>query len=197
MSYYYISHHGVPGQRWGVRRYQNKDGSLTSAGKKHQSEKTESSKKKSGLTKGQKIAIGIGVGVGAAAAAYGIRSVAKPIHDLGGIKSVRELQKLANIKLSDIPKEQVKNDLNFAKAEASRVRTNIRTNSVTAQINRSNVSVNVKNAFRGNPRRYSIRKYRHIKLSEIRNDYNYVDRVIAAQLPGWQDYYNGRYGKEE
>ncbi len=29
----YLMHHGVLGQRWGVRRYQNKDGSLTSAGK--------------------------------------------------------------------------------------------------------------------------------------------------------------------
>lgn len=30
-----LYHHGVLGQRWGVRRFQNKDGSLTSAGKKH------------------------------------------------------------------------------------------------------------------------------------------------------------------
>ena len=28
-----LYHHGVKGQKWGVRRYQNKDGSLTSAGK--------------------------------------------------------------------------------------------------------------------------------------------------------------------
>lgn len=28
-----LYHHGILGQRWGVRRYQNKDGSLTSAGK--------------------------------------------------------------------------------------------------------------------------------------------------------------------
>lgn len=29
-----IYHHGVKGQRWGVRRYQNADGSLTPAGRK-------------------------------------------------------------------------------------------------------------------------------------------------------------------
>lgn len=29
-----LYHHGIKGQRWGVRRYQNADGSLTEAGKK-------------------------------------------------------------------------------------------------------------------------------------------------------------------
>jgi hypothetical protein len=29
----YLAHHGIKGQRWGIRRYQNEDGSLTSAGK--------------------------------------------------------------------------------------------------------------------------------------------------------------------
>ena len=29
-----LYHYGVPGMKWGVRRYQNKDGSLTAAGKK-------------------------------------------------------------------------------------------------------------------------------------------------------------------
>lgn len=28
-----LYHHGIKGQRWGVRRYQNADGSLTAAGK--------------------------------------------------------------------------------------------------------------------------------------------------------------------
>lgn len=29
----YLAHHGIIGQKWGVRRYQNSDGSLTEAGK--------------------------------------------------------------------------------------------------------------------------------------------------------------------
>lgn len=29
----YLEHHGIKGQRWGVRRYQNADGTLTAAGK--------------------------------------------------------------------------------------------------------------------------------------------------------------------
>ena len=35
----YLMHHGIKGQRWGVRRFQNEDGSYTSAGKRRRAEK--------------------------------------------------------------------------------------------------------------------------------------------------------------
>jgi len=55
----YLAHHGIKGQRWGVRRYQNADGSLTAEGKarmekrdndwvkKHSAKITEKAQKKS------------------------------------------------------------------------------------------------------------------------------------------------------
>lgn len=33
MLFNYLAHHGVKGQKWGIRRYQNADGSLTAEGK--------------------------------------------------------------------------------------------------------------------------------------------------------------------
>lgn len=44
-----LQHHGVKGQRWGFRRYQNSDGSLTEAGKKRANKK-----KKKALEKARK-----------------------------------------------------------------------------------------------------------------------------------------------
>ena len=44
----YLEHHGILGQKWGVRRYQNKDGSLTAAGKKRALERGEDYSLKAG-----------------------------------------------------------------------------------------------------------------------------------------------------
>lgn len=35
MNEYFLAHHGILGQRWGIRRYQKTDGALTAAGKEH------------------------------------------------------------------------------------------------------------------------------------------------------------------
>ena len=40
----YLNHHGIRGQKWGVRRFQNSDGSLTAAGKSRYSTGTAGSK---------------------------------------------------------------------------------------------------------------------------------------------------------
>lgn len=39
-----LYHHGIKGQKWGVRRYQNKDGSLTVAGRKRRNEFSDTEK---------------------------------------------------------------------------------------------------------------------------------------------------------
>ena len=54
MKYYYISggsdyleHHGILGQKWGIRRFQNADGTYTSAGKeRRRSDKYSSDEKR-------------------------------------------------------------------------------------------------------------------------------------------------------
>ena len=46
-----LYHHGVKGQRWGVRRYQNKDGSLTSEGKKKYGSVENFNKRKDNMLK--------------------------------------------------------------------------------------------------------------------------------------------------
>ena len=43
-----LMHYGVLGMKWGVRRYQNKDGTLTQKGKKRYSDVTELKSKKTG-----------------------------------------------------------------------------------------------------------------------------------------------------
>lgn len=47
----YLVHYGVKGQKWGVRRYQNKDGSYTSAGKRRRRENSSDYEETRGLRK--------------------------------------------------------------------------------------------------------------------------------------------------
>lgn len=42
----YLSHSGIKGMRWGIRRYQNEDGSLTEAGKQRYFSNEERKRKK-------------------------------------------------------------------------------------------------------------------------------------------------------
>lgn len=69
-----LQHHGVKGQRWGVRRYQNADGTLTPAGKRRYDDANtdDTTDTKRGLTDKQKTVIKVGAAfVGTALIAYG------------------------------------------------------------------------------------------------------------------------------
>ena len=62
-----VYHSGIKGQKWGIRRYQNPDGSLTDEGRKRYARNgVFSENEKSKLKKGAAIGAGIGA-VGAAA----------------------------------------------------------------------------------------------------------------------------------
>lgn len=68
----YLAHHGIKGQHWGIRRYQNEDGSLTPAGEKRAQNTPNKShdRAKTALKVGATVAV-------AALAAYGGYKLAK------------------------------------------------------------------------------------------------------------------------
>lgn len=102
----YLEHYGVQGMHWGIRRYQNKDGSLTSAGKAHY--KTGEPRKKK-LTPEQKDKVMKAVKIGAAATVTALSVV-------GAYKLAKsgELTKAARV-----GKKLINNGMSKAKVEAA------------------------------------------------------------------------------
>lgn len=82
----YLYHHGIKGQKWGVRRFQKKDGSLTPEGKKRYSDnetesnnQTDEVEKKNRFSTKQKMAIGAAA-AGVALAVIGAKYVYSKNH---------------------------------------------------------------------------------------------------------------------
>lgn len=107
-----LYHFGVKGMKWGVRRYQNKNGALASQGKKRYSEDDGLKTKKRGLTDRQKkvIKVGASVAVGAVVAAYGAYKIHETVRhknfdirmNEGKAKCERMFKKLDRMKINDL-----------------------------------------------------------------------------------------------
>lgn len=119
--YAYLCHHGIKGQKWGVRRFQNKDGSLTSSGKK----RYLSEEQKAKIKKAAKVAAGV---AGAAAIGYGAYKLGK------GAQSAKYMRQLENDRLKKFIEQDAA--LEFAKADSARIRNLALTKNLDADTSR-------------------------------------------------------------
>ena len=83
-----LYHYGIKGMRWGVRRYENEDGTLTEAGKKRYNK--DSTDKKSKHKTAKKVGKALGFTTAAALALYGGKKAYKKF---GTPKDLRDIKK--------------------------------------------------------------------------------------------------------
>lgn len=108
MSDLYLLHHGIKGQRWGVRRFQNNDGTLTSAGKKRRSEERTPEEKKA---HNKRIAVSVAATAATVAASAATAYYLKKHPE--AIKAVADKAKSVNLK--DVSKSTIEKGKNAAK----------------------------------------------------------------------------------
>ena len=72
----YLEHHGIKGMKWGVRRYQNPDGTLTELGKKKygSAKKFQEAREVKKSKRSRALLVGAGLAAGAAGVSAGIKS---------------------------------------------------------------------------------------------------------------------------
>lgn len=67
-----LYHFGIPGMKWGIRRYRNEDGTLTPAGiRRYSKDGDETGSRKKKKVDGRKLAAGLAIGAAGSAAAIG------------------------------------------------------------------------------------------------------------------------------
>ena len=96
---YAIYHHGIKGQKWGVRRFQNKDGSLTAKGKQRYSKTAD---KREETPEERKKRISRNVAIGAAATATAIAVIGSMYIKHKYDSNIKELNKKAMSSIKEI-----------------------------------------------------------------------------------------------
>jgi hypothetical protein len=104
-----LYHHGILGQKWGIRRYQYKDGSLTEEGKKRYGEASDKIKSVKQRIRDEKDAYRIFTNLGLDTDGY-------EKSDYGGYVNYREALKTHNGRL-----QSLKEELKIAKSEKKKV----------------------------------------------------------------------------
>lgn len=97
-----LYHHGIRGQKWGVRRYQNADGSLTAAGKKHV--------KGTDTLKGSAKAVGAGIKKAAIKTGQVTKKVAQKGVDSYKEKRAAKIEEMARSSRNKKPVWKMSND---------------------------------------------------------------------------------------
>lgn len=106
-----LYHFGIKGQKWGIRRFQNADGTLTSAGKSrrnyNEKKHTDGSNRLSDATKSKLIkAAKVGtVVVGSAVAAYGVHKLINNPNAISSGKEALSKMKSSFVKANSLIKE--------------------------------------------------------------------------------------------
>lgn len=95
-----IKHHGIKGQKWGRRRYQNPDGSLTAAGRERYGSKENFESRydedvKAGIKAGKKLA-------------DGSKDMTRAVKEYEGVRNIKK-QKKINKALEDAAREKARN----------------------------------------------------------------------------------------
>ena len=104
----YIAHHGILGQKWGIRRFQNPDGTLTKAGVKHYQQAEKALKREQKRKKNKRIRRVITLGL----ALHTVMYVKNPEYRSRVNEGVQQAKKYAN---DVINSEQVKRAMQYFK----------------------------------------------------------------------------------
>lgn len=104
MSYAYLEHHGIKGQKWGVRRFQNEDGTLTKAGKARAAVKEARKEERSARRAMNR----------AAYTSFGVKGIRK--YEEAEKKFTKAQVKSANARV-ELAKQKAKNDSDAEKRE--------------------------------------------------------------------------------